>query len=280
MRYLTGFQLKTCCKKTLIFRPQHSNKPELTPKKTHHHAAFSKTFLLLSPKAPAFPPQKQALDETLWNKQKIIENLCNKTARKIWEEDTKIICKNFTEKRVKFIFCLFFGLNFEENVPKNTTVQWVFRCFCLVFGFTWNCAAHSYVSRETYNLMLIICRIFHISTRYFSRLFSIGLCLVLRPFVASLFFLGCARGFFYCHQISLPTCSSRLLLFCGFWGLVCVWLHDFFCGALLFFDFRRFLARLPFVCVVFTMLAANKHFFLTCLPPMSRGCSDVFQLFF
>lgn len=120
-RYLTGFLLKTCCKKHRIFAST-LKQTELTQKKHQHHAAFSKTFLLLSPKAPAFPPQKQALDETLWNKQKIIENLCNKTARKIWEEDTKIICKNFTEKRVKFIFCLFFGLNSENKVPKNTTI--------------------------------------------------------------------------------------------------------------------------------------------------------------
>ena len=33
----------------------------------------------------------------------------------------------------------------------------------------------------------------------------------------SLLFGLCARCF-YCHNISLPTCSSRLLLFCGFWG--------------------------------------------------------------
>lgn len=128
--------------------------------------------------------------------------------------------------------------------------------------------------------MLIIRRIFHISTHCFSCAFAIDHCLALRPFVASLFFLGCALGVFYCYPTSPPTCSSRLLLFCGFWGLACVWLHDFFCGALLFFGFRRFLALLPFVCVVFPVLAANKRFFLTCLPPMSQVCSDVFQLFF
>ena len=53
-----------------------------------------------------------------------------------------------------------------------------------------------------------------------------------------------------------------------------------FFGALLFFDFRRILARSPFVCVVFPMLAANKHFFLAYLPPMSQVCSDVFSCFF
>ena len=57
-RPLTGFQLKNCCKNT-EFSPQHSNKPEFTPKKLQHYAAFSKTFLLLSPKSPAFSPQNR-----------------------------------------------------------------------------------------------------------------------------------------------------------------------------------------------------------------------------
>lgn len=80
---LQVFNLKPTAKNT-EFSPQHSNKPELTPKNPRHHAAFSKTFLLLSPKSPAFFPTTLP-NETLWNKQKIIENLCNKTARKIWE---------------------------------------------------------------------------------------------------------------------------------------------------------------------------------------------------
>ena len=83
---------------------------------------FQRLFFYYRQNHLLFPHKKQALDETLWNKQKIIENLCNKTARKIWEEDTKFFCKIFTEKRVKFIFCLFSGLNFEENSPENTTV--------------------------------------------------------------------------------------------------------------------------------------------------------------
>lgn len=53
----------------------------------------------------------------------------------------------------------------------------------------------------------------------------------------------------------------------------------FFAARHCFFDFRRLIARLPFVCVVFPVLAANKHFFFD-PSPMSRGCSDVFQLFF
>lgn len=127
--------------------------------------------------------------------------------------------------------------------------------------------------------MLIIRRIFHISTHCFSCTFAIDCCLVLRSFIAFLFFFCCARGVFYRHTISPSTCSSRLLLFCGFWGLVCVWLHDFFAARHCFFDFRRLIARLPFVCVVFPMLAANKHFSFH-PSPISRGCSDVFQLFF
>ena len=56
---LQVFNLKPAAKKHGFFAPTLKQTGNY-PKKPHHHAAFSKTFLLLSPKAPAFPPQKQA----------------------------------------------------------------------------------------------------------------------------------------------------------------------------------------------------------------------------
>ena len=126
--------------------------------------------------------------------------------------------------------------------------------------------------------MLIVCRIFHISTRYYSCAFAIDRCLISQPFVAPLFYLGCARGVFIAtpyHRLHVHRGYCFFAVF-GDWYVFDVMI---FFGALLFFDFRRLLALLPFVCVVFPILAANKHFFLTCLPPMSQVCSDVISCF-
>ena len=54
----------------------------------------------------------------------------------------------------------------------------------------------------------------------------------------------------------------------------------FFAARHCFFDFRRFLARLPFVCVVFPVLVANKHFFLAYLPPDVAGLFRCFSTVF
>lgn len=127
--------------------------------------------------------------------------------------------------------------------------------------------------------MLIIRQIFHISTHCFSCAFAIDRCLISQPFIGSLFFFVVREVFFL-----LPPHITVYMLVAA---IVLLWLLKagmrltscFFCGAPLFFDFRRFLARLPFVCVVFPVLAANTHFYFN-PSPMSRGCSDVFQLFF
>ena len=115
------FSAKNLLQKTRNFRPNTQTNRKLPQKNTTIMRLFQRLFFYYR-QIHLFFPHKTALNETLWNKQKIIENLCNKTARKIWEEDTKTICKNFTEKRVKFIFCLFFGLNSEKKVPENTTI--------------------------------------------------------------------------------------------------------------------------------------------------------------
>ena len=127
--------------------------------------------------------------------------------------------------------------------------------------------------------MLIIRQIFHISTRYFSRLFSICLCLISQPFVASPFF-GCARGVFYRHTISPSTFSSRLLLiYCFFFGVGMCLTSWFFCSVPFFFDFRRLIARLPFVCVVFPCwLLIN--IFPSRLPRCRRSVPMFFNCFF
>ena len=67
--------------------------------------------------------------------------------------------------------------------------------------------------------MLIVCRIFHISTRYYSCAFAIDRRLISRPFVAPLFYLGCARGFFiattyHCLHVRRGYCSFAVF----FWG--------------------------------------------------------------
>ena len=127
--------------------------------------------------------------------------------------------------------------------------------------------------------MLIIRRIFHISTRPISSIFTIVLCLALWFLVATSFFWLCARCFLSPHHITVYmfVAAIALLRFLGVGMCLTSW---FFLQRTIFFDFRRLIARLPFVCVVFPVLVAYKHFFLTCLPPMSQVCSDVFQLFF
>ena len=87
--------------------------------------------------------------------------------------------------------------------------------------------------------MLIICRIFHISTRYFSCAFAIGLCLISQPFIGSLF-LGCARGVFLLPPhitTHMFVAAIALLRFFGGWYV---------------FDFMIFLRR----AIVFLILGA------------------------
>ena len=128
--------------------------------------------------------------------------------------------------------------------------------------------------------MLIIRRIFHISTRPISSIFTIVLCLALWFLVATSFFLVVCEVFFIATPYHRLHVRRGYCSFAVFGGWYVFDFMIFFCSVPFFFDFRRLIARLPFVCVVFPVLVAYKHFFLTCLPPMSQVCSDVFQLFF
>ena len=129
--------------------------------------------------------------------------------------------------------------------------------------------------------MLIIRRIFHISTRCFSCAFAIDCCLVLRPFVAPLFYLGCARGVFIatsyrCLHVRRGYCFFAVF---GDWYVFDVMI---FFGTLLFFDFRRILARSPFVCVVSKCWLPINTFFSLTFPRCRRSVpmlSAVFSTF-
>ena len=95
-----------------------------------------------------------------------------------------------------------------------------------------------------------------------------------------LLFFGAVRDMcFLPHNIAAYMFVAAIAQLLFFWGWYVFDFMIFFAARHCFFDFRHFLARLPFVCVVFPVLVANKHFFLICLPPMSQVCSDVFSCF-
>ena len=66
---------------------------------------------------------------------------------------------------------LFFAAESAAEAPRITsqksTKQWVFGGFEDILSFTWNRAPIPNVSRETYNLWLIIVLFVYISTRLF-----------------------------------------------------------------------------------------------------------------
>ena len=130
--------------------------------------------------------------------------------------------------------------------------------------------------------MLIIRQIFHISTRYFSRLFSIGLCLISQPFIGSLFFWVAREVFFLLpHHITaymFVAAIAHLLFF--WWYLLDVMI---FCGAILFFFVLGALSR---VCRLFALFSPCwlpiNTFFSFAFPRCRRSVpmfSVVFQRF-
>lgn len=122
--------------------------------------------------------------------------------------------------------------------------------------------------------MLIIHQVFHISTHHISSMFTTGLRLALWFFVAPSFFGLCAT-YVFCHTISLPICSSRLLFFYGFWGLACAWRHVFLRRAIVFL----ILGALSRVCRLFALFSPC-WLLINIFPSILPRCRGAVPMFF